>query len=227
MTPPPPHTHTQGYSFTHPKCTASKLLQLATELQKLKEEFYTGGNYTCDPPPPPHTHTQGYSFTHPKCTASKLLQLATELQKLKEEFYTGGNYTCDPPPHHTHTHRATASHTPNVRPTNYYSWLPNYRNSRRSSIPEVIIHVTPPPPPPHTHTQGYSFTHPKCTASKLLQLATELQKLKEEFYTGGNYTCDPPPPPQMSLIWPLFPIFFKIRILLKITTSKLEFKQVY
>ncbi|KAK3087178.1 hypothetical protein FSP39_002695 [Pinctada imbricata] len=35
--------------------------------------------------------------------------------------------------------------------------------------------------------QGYSFTHPKCTASKLLQLASELQKLKEEFYTGGEY----------------------------------------
>ena len=81
----------QGYSFTHPKCTASKLLQLATELQKLKEEFYTGGNYTCDPPPP-HTHTHRATASHtPKCTASKLLQLATELQKLKEEFYTGGN----------------------------------------------------------------------------------------------------------------------------------------
>ena len=101
---------------------------------------------------------QGYSFTHPKCTASKLLQLATELQKLKEEFYTGGNYTCDPPPHHTHTHRATASHTPNVRPANYYSWLPNYRNSRRSSIPEVIIHVTP-PPPHHTHTHRATASH--------------------------------------------------------------------
>ncbi|XP_021380201.1 protein unc-80 homolog isoform X3 [Mizuhopecten yessoensis] len=32
---------------------------------------------------------------------------------------------------------------------------------------------------------GYSFTHPKCNASILLQLAVELQALKDEFHTVG------------------------------------------
>lgn len=32
---------------------------------------------------------------------------------------------------------------------------------------------------------GYSFTHPKCNASILLQLAVELQQLKDDFHTVG------------------------------------------
>lgn len=35
--------------------------------------------------------------------------------------------------------------------------------------------------------QGYSFTHPKCTGSVLVELALELKSIKEEFLaTGGN-----------------------------------------
>lgn len=33
--------------------------------------------------------------------------------------------------------------------------------------------------------QGYSFTHPKCRATILLQLALELQQLKEDFNNVG------------------------------------------
>ncbi|KAL4233067.1 Protein unc-80 [Mactra antiquata] len=36
--------------------------------------------------------------------------------------------------------------------------------------------------------QGYSFTHPKCTGSVLVELAVELKQIKEEFIsTGGEY----------------------------------------
>lgn len=34
--------------------------------------------------------------------------------------------------------------------------------------------------------QGFSFSHPKCSATVLLQLAVELQHLKEEFYNVGK-----------------------------------------
>eukprot|EP00105_Crassostrea_gigas_P024973 XP_011445404.1 PREDICTED: protein unc-80 homolog isoform X2 [Crassostrea gigas] len=34
--------------------------------------------------------------------------------------------------------------------------------------------------------QGFSFSHPKCSATVLLQLAVELQHLKEEFYNVGE-----------------------------------------
>lgn len=36
--------------------------------------------------------------------------------------------------------------------------------------------------------QGFSFSHPKCSATVLLQLAVELQHLKEEFYNVGKWT---------------------------------------
>lgn len=36
--------------------------------------------------------------------------------------------------------------------------------------------------------QGFSFSHPKCSATVLLQLAVELQHLKEEFYNVGKST---------------------------------------
>ena len=35
--------------------------------------------------------------------------------------------------------------------------------------------------------QGFSFSHPKCSATVLLQLAVDLQHLKEEFYNVGKH----------------------------------------
>ena len=34
--------------------------------------------------------------------------------------------------------------------------------------------------------QGYSFTHPKCIGSVLVELALELKQIKEEFISAGG-----------------------------------------
>ena len=34
--------------------------------------------------------------------------------------------------------------------------------------------------------QGYSFTHPKCTGSVLVELTIELRQIKEEFISSGG-----------------------------------------
>lgn len=37
--------------------------------------------------------------------------------------------------------------------------------------------------------QGYSFTHPKCTGSVLIELAMELKQIKEDFISAGGIFC--------------------------------------